>query len=138
MCARARYRPGSRGPPTMPSDQQPSGQADAFALTPMQQGMLFNGLFAPRAGVNLEQLLCELPEAIDRALLEQAWALVIRRHAMLRTSFRWEGLEQPLQAPAAEVAARVTEIDLRGRDPSTQEQAIVRFRRDDRRSGFAF
>src|SRR5690349_3592228 len=122
----------------MPSDQHASGQADAYALTPMQQGMLFNGLFAPRAGGDLEQLLCGLPDDIDRALLEQAWAFAIRRHPMLRTSFRWEGLEQPLQVAAAEVAARVTEIDLRGQDPAAQERAIARFRRDDRRSGFAF
>lgn len=38
---------------------------DSYPLSPMQQGMLFSTLLDPGSGVDIEQLLCELHEALD-------------------------------------------------------------------------
>ena len=37
----------------------------AFALSPMQQGMLFHYLKDPHSGVDIEQIVVHLPEKID-------------------------------------------------------------------------
>src|ERR1700684_2148148 len=65
----------------------------AFALSPMQQGMLFHYLKDPHSGVDIEQIVVHLPEKIDSRRLEMAWQWLGRRHDIFRTSFVWEGSE---------------------------------------------
>src|SRR5690606_18280979 len=79
-------------------------QPTAYPLSPMQQGMLFHALAAPRTGVNIEQIILTLPEALDVATLERAWQCVAAHHEMLHTAFRWNGSGQPLQEPQADAA----------------------------------
>lgn len=99
----------------------------AFALSPMQQGMLFHHLTGGHAGVDVEQIVCELDEPLAREALESAWRLAAARHGALRTALRWEALAAPQQevhddvplvfesadwsaAPAASHAARLREF----------------------------
>ncbi|NEO68143.1 condensation domain-containing protein [Moorena sp. SIO3H5] len=50
----------------------------------MQEGMLFESLYAPESGVYLEQLLLKIsPLQVD--IWEQAWQQVVQRHSVLRT-----------------------------------------------------
>src|SRR5436190_14269166 len=70
---------------------------ECYPLAPMQEGMLFHTLREPRAGFEIEQLICDLREPIDDTALKRAWAQVIERHAVLRTSFCWKGLAAPVQ-----------------------------------------
>ena len=70
---------------------------DAYPLSPLQQGMLFHSLYASQSGVYVQQLVCGLHERLDVTSFERSWRKVIERHAVLRTSFRWEGLQQPVQ-----------------------------------------
>jgi amino acid adenylation domain-containing protein len=62
----------------------------------MQQGMLFHRLAGHDAGVDVEQVICELNEEIEPAHFARAWNEVIARHAILRTSFGWDG-DEPRQ-----------------------------------------
>ena len=71
--------------------------ANAYPLSPMQEGMLFHGLSAREPGVDLEQILCTVREELNVPAFERAWQRVVQRHDILRTSFRWEGLEEPRQ-----------------------------------------
>jgi natural product biosynthesis luciferase-like monooxygenase protein len=66
-------------------------------LTPIQQGMLFHHLSSPASGVDVEQIVCSLGEALDVEAFQRAWARAVARHGALRTSFRWEGVEEPVQ-----------------------------------------
>src|SRR5262245_51773392 len=68
---------------------------DAYSLSPMQHGMLFHSLLAPNSGVDIEQLYCELHEALDVAAFQRAWRCVIERHPILRTSFSWRDVAEP-------------------------------------------
>ena len=61
----------------------------------MQQGMLFHHLMEPHSGVDIQQLVVQLPERIDTTRLERAWQWLVQRHDILRARFVWEGLEQP-------------------------------------------
>ncbi len=71
-------------------DDGGSAVEDRYPLSPMQAGMLFQHLYRPGSGVDIEQLAGSLHEALDTAALEQAWQRVAARHAALRTSFDWE------------------------------------------------
>ena len=75
----------------------PSGEVDAYPLSPMQQGMLFHRLAGESRGVDVEQVICELHETIDVEKFEKAWREVIARHPALRTGFEWNDAGEPRQ-----------------------------------------
>jgi myxalamid-type nonribosomal peptide synthetase MxaA len=66
-------------------------------LSPMQQGMLFHSLVAQEPGVYVQQHLSTFHEALHIDAFIRAWERVVARHSLLRTAFRWEGLDEPLQ-----------------------------------------
>src|SRR3954471_3404768 len=74
---------------------------DSYPLSPMQEGMLFHTLYAPRAGVDIEQMACAFHEPLDAALFRRAWEHVVAAREVLRTSFRFADLDRPLQEIAA-------------------------------------
>src|ERR1700742_407237 len=70
---------------------------DLYPLSPMQQGMLFHALQDPHTGVDIEQVVIDLPEAVDARCLSEAWQWLAGRHDILRARFVWEGFEAPHQ-----------------------------------------
>lgn len=58
---------------------------DQYPLIPTQQGMLFNRLSDPQSAVDMVQVICRLPGALDRAALRRAWQTVLERHTALRS-----------------------------------------------------
>jgi NRPS condensation-like uncharacterized protein len=63
----------------------------------MQQGMLFHSLYAQQSGVDIEQMIFALHENLNVSAFKQAWQRAVERHPVLRTSFHWEGDNEPLQ-----------------------------------------
>src|SRR5262245_23991536 len=82
-----------------------------YPLAPMQQGMLFHSLHAPQSGVYLQQLICRLHESLQVFAFKQAWQHLIARHPILRTRFRWEGVNTPLQEVCGSVLLPWEEYD---------------------------
>jgi hypothetical protein len=70
---------------------------DILALTPMQEGMLFHYLKNLGSDHYFEQLSLEISGEIDTQRFETAWNFVINTNEMLRTVFRWEKVENPVQ-----------------------------------------
>ena len=94
---------------------------DVYPLSPMQQGMLFHALHTPEAGHYLNQLSVPV-EGLDVARFKQAFAFVIARHAILRTSFVWDGdIPAPLQIVRKNVPLPVVELDWRDRTSTPQD-----------------
>src|SRR6185503_12076903 len=56
--------------------------AETSALSPMQQGMLLESLSAPGTGIDVTQVVCDLPEAIEPQPMEVAWQQLADRHAV--------------------------------------------------------
>ncbi len=110
---------------------------DRYPLSPMQQGMLFHHLSSQGTGVDLEQIVCRLPELIDAARLEEAFARVAARHPVLRSQFRWDDVEEPLQEVLVQAAIPVSVCDERGRSESERRAALEALLAADRREGFA-
>ncbi|MCU0286981.1 MAG: condensation domain-containing protein, partial [Acidobacteria bacterium] len=71
--------------------------ANILAITPLQEGLLFHFLKEPQSDFYREQLCLFLSGSIERSYFEKAWHMVRESNEMLRTTFRWEGLENPVQ-----------------------------------------
>lgn len=114
----------------------PTGGADCYSLSPLQQGMLFHRLEAGSSGVDVEQCICELHEPIDPTCFDRAWREVVSRHAILRTRFVWENGEAPQQVvlPADEVRLRFRLAEFDGEKAA--RQGLEDFLAADRREGF--
>jgi amino acid adenylation domain-containing protein len=108
-----------------------------YPLTALQQGMLYHTLAEPNSGVNIEQVICHLPEVVEADALRAAWERLLARHGVLRTRFRWEGVEAPLQEVPAAVNLAWTECDWSLLQPAEQEALFEGFLHADRRRGFS-
>lgn len=109
---------------------------DSYPLTPLQQGMLFNTLRSPGSGVDIEQLHFEFHEALDVMAFKRAWGIVIARHAVLRTSLRWENPDEPLQVVHSKVDLPWEDHDWRTIAPDQRARQLADFLIADRHRGF--
>jgi amino acid adenylation domain-containing protein len=108
---------------------------DSYPLSPLQHGMLFHTLLDRGSGVDIVQEICDLSEDLDVDAFEEAWKRVAQRHPALRTSFQWDGLDEPIQ----QVHRRLPSLerhDWRDRSRKDQEAELDAFVRSDRRRGF--
>jgi amino acid adenylation domain-containing protein len=110
---------------------------DSYPLSPVQQGMLFHHLYAEHSGVDIEQIVYALHHRLDVPAFKRAWQRVVDRHAILRTGFRWEGHDEPMQVVAAGVQLEWYEEDWRQLPAAEQRARLDDFLRADRRRGFA-
>ncbi|HSN99666.1 MAG TPA: condensation domain-containing protein, partial [Candidatus Nanopelagicales bacterium] len=109
---------------------------DVYRLSPMQHGMLLHTLREPGSGVYFNQLCCGVRGKLDAASFQSAWRAVAQRHAILRTSFHWEGLEEPVQIVHRSAAPPVREVDWRALAREEQEARLEAYLFDDRQRGF--
>jgi amino acid adenylation domain-containing protein len=109
---------------------------DFYPLSPMQQGMLFHTLYSPNSGVYFEQLTCTLRKLANPQAFKQAWQQVTDRHPILRTSFVWEGVKEPVQVVYRQVQLPWEECDWQGLAPAAQQQHLETFLKSDRELGF--
>jgi amino acid adenylation domain-containing protein/FkbM family methyltransferase len=110
----------------------------SYTLSPMQHGMLFHSLYAAHSGVYVQQMLCNLREDLHRQAFMRAWERVVERHPVLRTSFRWYGLPEPLQDVHRRVALPVEQADWRALSSDERERRLLEHLRRDRERGFNF
>ncbi|HSE19255.1 MAG TPA: amino acid adenylation domain-containing protein [Pyrinomonadaceae bacterium] len=109
-----------------------------YKLAPLQQGMLFHSLLAPDAALYVQQLVCLLHHPVNATALERAWQSVMDRYSVLRTGFRWEGLEEPVQEVRAGVRLLLDTEDWTSLSSAQQREKLDAFLEEDRRKGFDF
>ncbi|KAG0181657.1 hypothetical protein DFQ28_002297, partial [Apophysomyces sp. BC1034] len=110
--------------------QVPGGIAnlqDIYALSPLQDGILFHHLLASEGDPYLliAQLAFDSRAWLDRYL--QAVQQVVNRHDILRTAFVWEGVSTPAQVVWRHAPLSVTELALDADDGPIAEQLARRF-----------
>ncbi len=109
---------------------------DVYPLSPMQQGMLFQALYAPESALYFEQYTCVLHGHLSLTAFKQAWQDVIMQHPILRVFFVWEELEEPIQVVCQQVALQWSELDWRDLSETVQQKRFQRFQQDDCAHGF--
>jgi amino acid adenylation domain-containing protein/thioester reductase-like protein len=109
---------------------------DIYPLSPMQEGMLFESLYAPDSGVYFEQITFILTGNLDVKTFEQAWQQVVDRHPVFRTAFLWESLIQPVQVVYRQVNVTVETYDWQELSAQEQQQQLETFLDSERQQGF--
>ena len=109
---------------------------DFYPLSPLQQGMLFHTMMAPDSEVYVEQLSCTLRGELNGEAFRKAWQDAMDRHPVLRTSFRGEGLKEPLQVVHRTVPVHIRHYDWREMPPADQERRLNLLLEEERARGF--
>ena len=112
------------------------GVEDIYPLTPMQEGMLFHSLYEPDTGAYMRSNDLRLEGDFDVEAFGRAWGHALRRHAVLRTRFVWEGVRRPLQVVMREAALPLTVEDWRGLPEGEREERLELLVRSDRARAF--
>src|SRR5580693_8169250 len=98
---------------------------DVYVASPMQQGLIFHGLYAPESTAYLVQMICDLERELAVSALRRALKSVFYRYSLLRTFFIWEDVEQVLQVVRREVKLPWREEDLRGLPLEDQQERLT-------------
>ncbi len=106
---------------------------DIYKLSPTQQGLLFHTLYAPDSGVYCDRYNITL-KSLNVSAFKQAWQQVVERHAVLRTSFYWEEVDEPIQVVHRQVKLPFEQHDWRGIDE--QQQKLAAFLNAEQKRGF--
>ncbi|MCB8924044.1 MAG: amino acid adenylation domain-containing protein [Ardenticatenaceae bacterium] len=107
-----------------------------YPSSPIQQGMLFQSLYAPTSGVYVSHWLREFEESLNVPAFQHAWQRVIERHPVFRTAFIWEGLEEPFQAVRNNIALPWEEYNWQNVIPTEIESRLRIHLKDDQKRGF--
>jgi amino acid adenylation domain-containing protein/non-ribosomal peptide synthase protein (TIGR01720 family) len=99
--------------------------------------MLFHRVFSPESTAYCDQFSCRLTGVLDVERLRGAWQALVDRHSVLRTSFHWEGLDQPVQVVHAQATLPWTVLDWRGVPRDEQAARWHAHLERDRTRGFA-
>ena len=111
---------------------------DVYELLPMQQGILFHTLSAPKSGVYLEQLVFSLRGQIDVEVFRNAWQRIVDRHPIMRTSFHWKNLAKPVQVVHRHAQVHVEVIDWSQHEKAPSDALLESWLQADRLAGFDF
>ncbi len=109
---------------------------DLYELSPVQQGLLFQSLYAPHSGIYCVQLSCLLGGNLDVRAFVRSWQQVVERHTILRTAFFWEEMNKPLQVVHRRVALPLEDQDWRGLSTIEQAARFEALLEADRTRGF--
>ncbi|MCP4156349.1 MAG: AMP-binding protein, partial [bacterium] len=109
---------------------------DILALTPMQEGMLFYYLKEPGSEQYFEQLFLEMEGEMERGVFEKAWTSVVDTNEMLRTLFRWEKVDNPVQVILKEHPPQLRFFDLSEMEADNKKENLDKIKKDDRQDKF--
>jgi amino acid adenylation domain-containing protein len=109
---------------------------DIYGLSPMQLSMLLQTLLAPDAGAFIEQQVMRLAAPVDLRAFAAAWDEVVASTTVLRTSFHWEGIEQPVQVVHQAAPLPLELLDWTNATPVEAEERLSELLRQVRREGF--
>lgn len=113
------------------------GLQDAYPLPPMPRLMLQDAVERSVTGLYVIQSdYMFAPGGIDVDLRGQAWQMIVDRHPVLRTSFAWEGLDEPVQIVHPHAQLPIEHHDLRGLGMENQLRMQDELVAEDRRRGF--
>ena len=109
---------------------------DLLALTPIQQGVLLHSLMHAGSGMYVQQMRSEYDGSLDVKVLQGALQAMLDRHAVLRGTVVWEGVQTPLMIVYRHVAVELVVHDWRMHDAAMVAMKRADFLAEDRALGF--
>lgn len=110
--------------------------ANIYALSPLQEGMLFHAFYNRDSDAYFEQASYLVSGGLDVRLFEAAWNELFRRHDIFRTVFVAKDAPEPLQVVLKERRVVFVYEDLQGLEAKTREDYLAEFKRKDRKASF--
>ncbi|MFE4637312.1 amino acid adenylation domain-containing protein [Streptomyces sp. NPDC056773] len=113
--------------------------ADIWPLSPLQEGIYFHASYDTSAlDVYTAQDTFDFDRRLDAGRLRAACATLLRRHPSLCAGIVSDGLTEPVQfvAPAGELPAPLTEVDLTGLDEAGRQARLDEISETDRHTRF--
>ena len=92
-----------------------------YPLTNNQQAMMSHNILNVNNGTNIQMFSCIIEGNLNREIFEEAWRKVIFRHPILRTSFLWKGIKEPVQAINKDINVPIVYYDWKDKDHKQQE-----------------
>ncbi|WP_156726809.1 non-ribosomal peptide synthetase, partial [Streptomyces apocyni] len=114
----------------------PEGLEDAYPMAELQLGMVYEMERDPDRNPYHNVSSLKVGERFEEKPFRRALALVVARHAVLRTSFDLSSFNEPLQLVHARAALPLTVADLRGVCEEDQRSAIAEHVRTEERNLF--
>src|SRR5215210_6659070 len=108
-----------------------------YSLSPLQEGMLFHGIYYQGSPAYLEQQTCTFAN-MRVELFKASWEQLLRNHTILRTSFHYKEISVPVQCVHQTVRLPFIQLDYRGFSPQEQQAQVEAFLAADRKQGFDF
>ncbi|MEM9821238.1 MAG: amino acid adenylation domain-containing protein, partial [Bacteroidota bacterium] len=109
-----------------------------YPLSPVQEGMLFHGLYDQASNAYVVQHQFHLPEGLDLNAFKTAFEWVLNQHSILRTGFFHEQLSIPVQCVFNHVELPFEVQDYTMLSGAALTREIGLFMEADRRKGFDF
>jgi amino acid adenylation domain-containing protein/FkbH-like protein len=107
-----------------------------YALTPLQEGMLFHALRDPESRAYFERIEFGLDGTLDLPAWRAAWQDITDRHDILRTVFVVRNTPRPVQVVLKQWPVALVEEDLSALDAAAQRARINAWKADDLARGF--
>ncbi|OQX12204.1 MAG: hypothetical protein BWK80_43990, partial [Desulfobacteraceae bacterium IS3] len=107
-----------------------------YALTPLQEGILFHALYGKENATYFEQFNYHISGEIDIPLFEAAWNELMRRHDIFRTVIVHKNVPQPLQIVLKERKIDFVFEDIRSLSPEAQRDCWLAYREKDKKRYF--
>ncbi len=107
-----------------------------YALTPVQEGMLFYALYDKTSLAYFEQVYYHISGKLSVSAFERAWNELVQRHDILRTIFVYKNVPQPLQIVLKKRQLEIQFEDLQALTSEEQERHCLQYREKDQSTPF--
>lgn len=85
---------------------------EVLCLSPMQEALLFQYIYNRNSNQYHRQATYTFRGVLNKEIFYKSWNYIAELNEMLRTVFRWEGLEKPVQIILKKFNVNVVEYDL--------------------------
>jgi amino acid adenylation domain-containing protein/non-ribosomal peptide synthase protein (TIGR01720 family) len=112
---------------------------DIYALSPLQEGMLFHALYEETSSAYFEQVSFRSHGHLEVLYVEKSLDQLFKHHAVLRTIFLYKDFDHPLQMVFQERQPDFYFEDIRekaGTDSHEKERLLQEFKERDRQRSF--
>ncbi|SDD50880.1 iturin family lipopeptide synthetase C [Paenibacillus sp. CF095] len=106
------------------------GVEDIIGLSPPQEGLLYD--YLSDSGSYCEQISFHLNGNTDFEVIKKTWDILVEGNQPLRTVFRWEGIEVPVQIILKKKELQLNQYDLKNMSERQLIQTLEHHRLDER------
>lgn len=107
---------------------------EILGLTPLQEGMLFHFMDGSSSPMYHGQLRIDVKGKIEVNFFTQVWKEITHNNEMLRTVYKWERIERPVQIVLKDYIIPVQFIDLSDKETDVAIQEAERWIQEDRQA----